>query len=177
MTLQEYALKIERALEEKKVSLKEKHNQLLKEREDAYATYRETEKTDRSENAPLEEAIKKIKLNNSAIITNSKSLSKMQDIPDLRRYNSTGMVLMYSTVRLECEGKEYIFRIYPEGVSFIDICSEYDGNGALIRHVGAIAADSRLAIALMKKTVGEIIPIIHKADSSRVLNYVIKEIY
>ena len=78
-------------------------------------------------------------------------------------YNSVGFVLPYSTVRLDMNGSIMTYKIYPEGISFIDI--------------GVIAQNSRLAMALMNKHAGEIVQIQRGSKGSADIQYKILEVY
>lgn len=162
MTLQQRAEEIAGLLEQKKEALLQMKVKLAQQRADCLEEYRQANTGDRSENAPLEAAIKHMQETNAAIVTNSKQLEQLEDIADLSRYNSVGIVVMYSTVRLSLDGKELIYRIYPDGVSFVDI--------------GVIAANSRLATALMGKVVGDSVDLDHISKNTT-LTYRIEEIY
>lgn len=78
-------------------------------------------------------------------------------------YNSVGFVLPYSTVRLDMDGSIMTYKIYPEGISFIDI--------------GVIAQNSRLAMALMNKHAGEVVQIQRGSKGSADIQYKILEVY
>lgn len=71
------------------------------------------------------------------------------EIKEVRPYNNCGIITMYSTVRLRLDGTVMTYKIYPKGLSFIDI--------------GVIAADSRVASAIMGKRLGDRISIQHLA--------------
>lgn len=135
---------------------------------------------DRSENAPLQAAIENLKRNNLDIRECENVISGLAAIEDAgflkkifeegsevlkgkRKYNSIGKVVMYSTVRLDFEGDELIFRIYPDGVSHIDI--------------GVMAANSKLASSLMGKVVGDKVSVTRNSSAGKYAVYTIKEIY
>ena len=77
-------------------------------------------------------------------------------------YNECGIVVPYTTVRLEMGGKVMTYRIYPEGVSFIDI--------------GVMAANSRVARAILGKEKGQSVSIRHDSNNT-LLEYKIVDIY
>jgi hypothetical protein len=91
-----------------------------------------------------------------------RALTEFYKVASLPPYNTCGIVVLYSTVRLEMNGDLYTYRIYPEGVSFIDI--------------GVMAADSRVARVLLGKEVGAEVGIQHTSNS-KVLTYKIVDIY
>lgn len=162
MTLQEISKDIENKLGQKLIQLQEAHTRLLEERLEANEEYKAANTGDRSENAPLEAAIEKMKKVNSKILENDKAIRLISGIDDLSRYNSVGVVVLYSTVRLTCRGSEYIYRIYPAGISYIDI--------------NIMAANSRLAVALMGKKEGDTVQLTHEGEGSTLI-YKIEEIY
>lgn len=160
--LKEKALQIHSLLEEKKNVLLAEKARLAEKRESYIEDYKEANTGDRSENAPLEEAIRNLKDVNSAISINDAQLRNFEKLEDVDKYNSVGIVLPYSTVRLSSDGEEFIFRIYPPGMSFVDI--------------GAIAGDSRLALAILNKRVGDVVEVEHTSRKVA-LSYKIEEIY
>ena len=84
---------------------------------------------------------------------------KMKQVPP---YNYCGLVVMYTTVRLHRGSQYYTYKIYPKGLSFIDD--------------GIMAANSRLATALMGKKKGDKVSIRHGSQDT-VLVYEIVDIY
>lgn len=78
------------------------------------------------------------------------------------KYNTCGLIVPYTTVRLRLAGNIYTYRIYPEGVSFIDI--------------GVIASDSRVARAMLGRCKGDTFSLQH-ASNSTLLTYEILDIY
>lgn len=93
-------------------------------------------------------------------------LSEYYNVANTPPYNSCGLVKQYSTVRLEKkmqdETEEFIIKIYPDGLSFLDI--------------GIIASNSRVAQAILDKEVDDVVAIQHSSRKLR-LEYTIKEIY
>jgi hypothetical protein len=83
-------------------------------------------------------------------------------VASLPRYNTCGVIVPYTTVRLDMNGKLMTYRIYPEGVSFIDI--------------GVMAANARVARAIIGKEKGESVSIRHDSNGT-LLNYKIVDIY
>lgn len=160
--LKESADQIANKLEARRLELLQLKEKLAQQRDECYEEYRMANTGDRSENAPLEAAIRHMQENNAAIIANDTQLKQMDAVADLERYNSVGIVVLYSTVRLTVEGKELIYRIYPEDVSFVDI--------------GVMAANSRLATALMGKVAGDYVDVEHTSRNIS-LRYHIEEIY
>lgn len=90
------------------------------------------------------------------------SLAGFLSVVLMPRYNTCGIVVPYSTVRMEMNGKTMTYRIYPDGVAFIDI--------------GVMAANARVARAIMGKQKGDSVSIRH--DSTGVLlTYKIIDVY
>ena len=162
MTLQEKSIEIEEALKKKLVDLQNSRGELLKERNEAGEEYKRANTGDRSENAPLEAAIEHMKRVNSKIIENDKQIRLISEIDDLSRYNSVGVVVLYATVRVSCNGREFTYRIFPPNISYLDI--------------GIMAANSRLAVALMGKTVGDTVQLVHDGEGTTLI-YRVEEIY
>lgn len=93
------------------------------------------------------------------VLTDLGHVRSMKAMPP---YNYCGIVVMYSTVRMRMGGNLYTYRIYPKGLSFIDD--------------GAMAANSRLATAIMGKKKGDVVTIRH-ASRDTLLSYEIVDIY
>lgn len=91
-----------------------------------------------------------------------KELRNIRRVLSMPRYNHCGIVVPYSTVRLKLGNDIMTYRIYPEGLSFIDI--------------GVIAADSRVAQAIMGREKGGMASIQHASRPLR-LEYHILDIY
>lgn len=163
MSLKEISESITQQFEAKRseaLALREQYNN---ERAEAYQEYRTANSFgDRRENAMLDAAIESMSIINSKILNNEARLKQMEVMDDLSTYNSVGIVVLYSTVRLECEGQEYIYKIYPGKLSYVDI--------------GIISETSRLATAIMGKTVGDVVGVDHSSKNIT-LEYTIKEIY
>lgn len=136
---------IAQAFEKRKNDVLSKAMALRQEREQAYEEYRLANTGDRSENAPLDAAIEHMKKVNASILLNDKEIKRLNEVPDISRYNSVGMVVVFSTVHLRCNGEEYVYRIYPKDVSFIED--------------GIIASNSRLASVLMRKRAGDVVEV------------------
>lgn len=147
MSLKEISEKISMDFEKKVQELLEERSNLNVARDEAAEEYRKANTGDRSENAPLEQAIANMQKVNSKTIKNEAQIKLVEQVDDLSRYNSVGIVVIYSTVRIDYGGKERIYKIYPASISYVDI--------------GIMAANSRLAIALMGKTVGDTVFIKH----------------
>ncbi len=118
---------------------------------------------DARENAMLENAIAHIHSVNAKISSYQKQLAQFREIEDVSNYNSVGFIVPYSTVRLEVNGQEMIYRIYPDDVSFVDI--------------GVIAGNSRLAIALMDKSAGDVVEVENTSQARAMISYKILEVY
>ena len=160
--LKDDALRIEKALNDRALSLKKRREELLNERVQCSIEFQEAGHEDARENAALEAAIEHMKQVNASMITVNEQINQLEEIADLSKYNSVGIVVLYSTVRLSCQGEEYIYRIFPNGISFIDI--------------GVIAANSRLATAIMGRTAGDSVEIEH-TSRNKVLKWTIEEVY
>lgn len=100
-------------------------------------------------------------LNESDSLCLSKLLSYFE-VAKKPKYNTCGIIVLYTTVRLKLGDRIMTYRIYPKGLSFIDI--------------GVMAADSKVAQALMGKTKGDSITIQHTSKKT-VLRYEIVDIY
>lgn len=163
MSLKEISDKITADFESKRAEALNLKKQYDEERQRAYEDYRiASEFGDRRENAMLDAAVEQMKVVNSKIIINEKIIKQMSTVEDLSRYNSVGIVVLYSTVRFTCDGEEYIYKIYPGDLSYIDI--------------GIMAENSRLATALMGHAVGDVVGVDHSARNET-LYYKIEEIY
>lgn len=77
-------------------------------------------------------------------------------------YNTCGIIVPYTTVRLSLQGQIMTYRIYPPDISFIDI--------------GVMAGNARVAKAILGKRVGDIVNVRHDSLGT-LLHYEIKEIY
>ncbi len=163
MTLKEISEEITRKFNSKRAEAEALRAQYNKERLESYEEYRVASSFgDRRENAMLDAAVEKMNIINSKIIVNEKRLSQMGIMDDLSLYNSVGIVVLYSTVRFTCDGHEFIYKIYPGELSYLDI--------------GIMAETSRVAQALMGHVVGDVVGVDHSARSET-LNYKIEEIY
>lgn len=93
-------------------------------------------------------------------------IEELYEVASMPQYNTCGIVKMYSTVRLKCsQGTDesiMTYKIYPAGLSFLDI--------------GIIAADCRVAQAILEKEVGNKVDIKHASKDMNVV-YEILEIY
>lgn len=89
-------------------------------------------------------------------------LSRLREMKAMPPYNYCGKIVMYTTVRLRMQGMLYTYRIYPKGLSFIDD--------------GVMAANARLASALMGKRAGETVNVRH-LSRDKILVYEILDIY
>lgn len=163
MSLKEISDKITADFESKRSEALALRKQYDEERQKAYEDYRiASEFGDRRENAMLDAAVEQMKIVNSKIIINEQRIKQMETVDDLSLYNSVGIVVLYSTVRFSCDGEEFIYKIYPGELSYIDI--------------GIMAEKSRLATALMGHAVGDVIGVDHSARNET-LYYKIEEIY
>ena len=89
------------------------------------------------------------------------------DVLNKPKYNYCGLVVIYTTVRLRLsrgnsEPEVLTYKILPSGLSFLDI--------------GAIAANSRVAQAVLGKQKGDVVTIQHSSGKMR-LQYEILDIY
>lgn len=93
------------------------------------------------------------------VLADFEHIKEMKAIPS---YNYCGVIVLYTTVRLDLDGRLFTYKIYPKGLSFIDD--------------GVMAADSRLATALIGRHKGDIVSIRH-ASKGKILNYKVVDIY
>lgn len=163
MSLKEISEQITQKFEEKRAEALALRAQYDRERSEAYEEYRTANSFgDRRENAMLDAAIETMSIVNSKILNNEARLKQMEVMDDLSNYNSVGIVVLYSTVRLVCDGQEFIYKIYPGKLSYVDI--------------GIISEQSRLAAAIMGKSVGDKVGVDH-SSRNETLEYTITEIY
>lgn len=162
MNLKDKADSIAAAFEKKRSEVRASLEECIKDREAAYDEYRKANTGDRAENAPLDAAIDHMKKANAKILATEKFIKTIDALPDISTYNSVGFVVEFATVRIQCEGEEFVYRIYPKGISFIEI--------------GIIAADSRLAIAIMGKRAGDIVGV-EDTSIGATIEYKILEVY
>lgn len=162
MTLKEISENITRTFIAEVDSMTQRKDNLLIERETVFEEYRNTSKEDARENAALSAAIEKMQKVNSDILTLERNLRSVSNVPDISNYNSVGIVVLFATVRLVCEGEEMIYKIYPNDISLVDL--------------QIIAANCRLATALMGKRVGDFVDV-EDTSQNKSLRYEIKEIY
>lgn len=112
----------------------------------------------------LSEVVDK-KLKDGVMAAEYKVLSDFEHIKSIkavRPYNYCGVVVMYTTVRLNLDGRRFTYKIYPKGLSFIDD--------------GVMAADARLATALLGRHVGDTVSI-RNMSKGKIINYIVEEIY
>lgn len=105
------------------------------------------------------------KLNAGIMAQEYKVLSDFEHIKamkSVRPYNYCGVIVMYTTVRLDLDGRMFTYKIYPKGLSFIDD--------------GVMAADARLATALMGRHAGDTVSI-RNSSKGQILNYKVLDIY
>lgn len=163
MSLKEVSDKITADFESKKAEALRLREQYNNERQKAYEDYRTASSFgDRRENAMLDAAVEQMSIVNSKIIINEQRLKQMEQVGDISNYNSIGIVVVFSTVRISCGDEEFTYKIYPDELSYIDI--------------GIIAEKSRLATALLGHSVGDMIGVDHSARNET-LYYKIEEIY
>lgn len=118
---------------------------------------------DTSENAEYSEALSELQQIRGAIAIYDEKLQALCDLGNERRYESIGMVLLYSTVCLEDEdGIKYIFKVYPKGVSDLSR--------------GIVSRDSTIVKAAWKHQTGDTFYAWNKGTNSTV-RYIIKEIW
>ena len=89
-------------------------------------------------------------------------LGNIREIKEVPPYNYCGIIVMYTTVRLRLDDTVMTYKIYPKGLSFIDI--------------GVMSADAKLAKALMGKKKGDTVSIRH-GSKNKMLEYEILDIY
>lgn len=85
--------------------------------------------------------------------------SKLKEMKAMPLYNYCGKIVVYSTVRVKTENEMYTYRIYPKDLSFIDD--------------GIIAANSRLATALIGKRKGDTVSVRHGSKGTIVVYEVV----
>lgn len=120
------------------------------------------EKGDRSENAEYSAAVEKASLLSVALSDLDARLKMMDKVDDEDQYEPIGMVVMYSTVRFSHGSQEFIYKIYPEGVS--DISN------------GILAKDAPIGRMLWLKEPGEEVSLEHRITGD-ILKYRIEEVY
>ena len=118
--------KIENIMKDKYAEIENKVQELKDKKEKLANIYKHMDKSDARENGDLDEALKAMASNAAALYAALDSLNNFKRIENLSRYNSTGMVVIYSTVYLRWKDKtkeweEGIFRIYPGDISFPEL--------------------------------------------------------
>lgn len=133
---------------------------ILKEMETTAEEMRKAaEQGDRSENAEYTAAVDKLSLLNIQISDVDERLSRMLQVDLEEEYVPIGMVVMYSTVRLEVEGKTYVYKVYPEGISEIT--------------QNILDKESRLGRAIWKKRVGDVVYLKHRITGAAVAHKIV----
>lgn len=89
-------------------------------------------------------------------------LNNIREMKEVPPYNYCGVIVMYTTVRVRLDSLTMTYKIYPGGLSFIDI--------------GVMSADAKLARALLGKKKGDIVSI-HHGSKNKMLEYEILDIY
>lgn len=163
MSLKEESELIKKDLSAMIEELKQQKESIMKEIESEKEKYDiAAAQGDHSENAELQDA-------RSALMKAFGKLAKVED--KLQKsikltsdeYTPIGMVVLYSTVLLECQdGTSYIIQIYPEGVSDLN------------RRI--VSKDSTVGRSLWLKQVGDQIVMEHRV-TGEVLRYTVKDIY
>lgn len=119
---------------------------------------------DRSENAAFSDAVQQLQNQQTMLITvetQLKANEAVNDDPD--SYYPIDMIVLYSTFLLrDSFNEEFIFKMYPDGVSDID-------QNILDRR-------SPLGELLWRKQKGDVVGLEHK-DSGDVINYTVIEVY
>lgn len=164
-SLKQKSISISKSLEDLKVELREEKNRTIQIIEELTEEFKAAAaKGDRSENAEFTEAVDKLSTNNTAlslIDTKLKAIENKVDEP--ADYRTIGLVVMYSTVKLSTmDGREFIFKVYPKGVSDINR--------------GILAVDSPLGEVIWLKEVGDDVTIEHRV-TGELIKYHIDDIY
>lgn len=147
---------LDKLYEDKAVVLKEKEKN-LQDLKDA------SSKGDRSENAAFTAAAEKVSDLNIQESNISKQIAQIENLPMAFKYKSIGMVVLYTTMLLDIDGsKQYVFKLYPGGVSAID--------------KGILAADSRVGKAVWHKEKGDKFTITHNVTGEEKV-YTILDLY
>lgn len=112
----------------------------------------------------LEAAVDK-KLEQGVMAAEYKLLSEFEHVKSMKSvppYNTCGVIVIYTTVRVKLEDKQFTYKIYPKGLSFIDD--------------GIMAAEAKLAAALLGRHKGDVVSIRHGSRGT-LLNYEVVDIY
>lgn len=116
---------------------------------------------DRSENAAFTTAVEKLSQLNVQLTNISQQLRELNNVDDTD-YEPIGMAVLYSTIRLEANNQEFIYKLYPGNLSSLE------------RRV--LAQNSRVGQGLWKKQVGDTFVVEHRITRDPII-YTIKEIY
>lgn len=119
-------------------------------------------KGDRSENAAFTAAVEKVSDLNAQLANVNKQLQQIKSLKKEDKYKNIGMVVYYTTVLLEVNGKQFIFKLYPGEVSAIED--------------GILSSECRVGKAIWKKKVGDIVSVRHKVTGEN-LKYKIVDMY
>lgn len=118
--------KIASIMDSKVKEVEDKVAKLKHEKDKLASNFKKMDKGDARENGDLDEALKAMASNSAALYAELNQLSNFREIEDLSRYNSTGMIVNYSTVYLRWQEKskepeEGVFRIYPGDISYPEL--------------------------------------------------------
>lgn len=164
MDLKQRSADISQAFQEYKTELQDLLNKAQERQDEVTAEYRAAyAHGDASENAALSESIMQLGQNSQTIEQYSKQLESLVRCVGEERYNSIGMVKIYTTVHLRSQdSNEYFVKIYPAGVSAISR--------------GIMAADTDIAKAIMNHKKDSSVQVEHKA-TGKAIKYTIVDLY
>lgn len=154
------------SIEKMKEEIEAEIRELSSELDFSYEAFRiAAVENDRSENAAFTDSLKDLSLVNGTIANlYVKRNTILANSLDYSKYNSTGVINVYSTVRLKNieTGESMVFMIMPSGLSDLD--------------KGMLGADSPLGESLIHQVVGKTISTYHRLTQRRV-DFYIEEVY
>jgi len=146
-----------------KSTMEEKAEQAQQDLNEATEILKITPSGDASENSTLDAARDACRKANIRVLNLQRQLYDIQRVPDLKNYNTCGVVVLYSTVAIRDNerGDEYAYRIFPGNIPDLD------------HHI--LSSDSMLGSALLGHRKGDQIEI--RRRSGHIDHYTIQELY
>jgi len=121
MDLQEKSKEISECLSNLKKSLITRKEEVQVKIENTLEDLRKaSEMGDRSENAAFTQAVEDLGKLNGEVAAIEKQIAEIELVDDESRYNSIGIVVYYTTVRLRTKGQEFVVKLYPNEISDIE---------------------------------------------------------
>lgn len=163
MDLKQKADEIYNNLASYKKELKERQDYLHSQKQRYADEYKEAAAHgDASENSALDAAMQSMSSVNAEYYDVCSRLESLDKANDIIRYNSVGIILLYSTVQFSDGESTYVYRIMPEGISDLS--------------KGFMTVASEMAKALLNHRVGDSVKVLDRT-SNQMITYVIEGLY